>query len=640
MKRSSWIAVGLLAALIGVWLIKDRRGGPTAPAPLSIDGYVGNVSDADLRAQTKDKLPPVQTLSVQRKDGALVLEQQAQNLPVDATPDKAKPVEAKWSVKRTLKGSTSEAKAQPYRANAMAEVFGRSIRSTFSKEVKAGELADYGLDADQAIDVEAKWAGHTAKLRIGKLDKGTEGAEPTTWVQDPARPAVVYQVAGRDLRSPFDVAWSDLRDRALLTLDLAAIDRLEVANPADPRAPHFAIARPAQVGNAAREAGEGWAIVEPKGYAVGDAADWLRSLERLSASEFLTPAEVAAAKADTGLDDPKVAAKVTYAAGATKTVLVFGKTDEASPGKDVWMRIDGRDEIYKVASYTRDQVLTKFDQVRLRSLLGAAKAKGATSLKISGPDGEARLVKASTNWQFEGDDSANGAAVEAFLGDLDGMQVDFAADVTTGAAELETPQWRVQFTAPGGANVVVVLGKERDKQVLGWTEVAGVKGDVYRLQDWNASKLRKKRADFEDRRLITLAPDQIVQVESTPSSGVGFTATRKGGEWQLTSGDKVDTTKSKSVAAWIAALGATERSSAAAKRAEDIGLDKNFASLRIRGQDGSVTVLGISAQKSGEEMYVSVTRPGKAAQIVLVSAAVAGVLSKTAAELAAPAAAE
>ncbi len=636
MKRSSWIAVGVFVALIGVWLIKDRKGGPSAPAPLSIDGYVGNVTDADLRAQTKDKLPPIKQMTVSRKDQSLTLDQLPQALPADATPDKAKPLEAKWTVKRTFKGAASTAKAQPYRANAMAEVFGRSIRSTFSKEIKATELADYGLDPDQAIDVQADWQGRSAKLRIGKLDKGAEGAEPTTWVQDPARPQVVYQVAGRDLRSPFDVPWSDLRDRALLTVDLAAVDRLEVDNPADPRAVHFAIVRPALAASATREPGEGWSIIEPKGFAIGDAAEWLRSLERLSASEFLTPAEVAAAKADTGLDDPKVAAKVTFAAGATKTVLVFGKVDEASPGKDVWMRIQGGDEVYKVASYSRDQVLSKFDQIRQRSLLGSTKAKNATALKIVGPDTQAQLVKGAGGWQFDGGELASAAAVDGFLSDLEGMQVDFASDVSPGAAELQTPEWTLQLTSADGSVVSVVLGKEKDKHVMGLTDVAGVKGDIYRLQDWNATKLRKKPADLQDKRLVQLSADQIVQVESRPASGEGFTAALTAGEWQLTTGGKADSTKSKSVAEWITALTAAERTSAVTKGPGETGLDKNFATLQIKSKDGGVAVLRVSAQKIGEEMYVSVARPGRPAQVVTVAAAVAATLTKTAADWTSP----
>lgn len=636
MKRSSWIAVGALIALIGVWFVKERKGGPTAPAPLSIDGYVGNVSDADLRAQTKDKLAPVTQLTVKRKDESLVLSQQPQTLPADVTPDKAKPLEAKWTVKRSRSGGTSEAKAQTYRANAMAEIFGRSIRSTFSKEVKPGELADYGLDADQAIDVDAQWDGHKASLRIGKLDKGSDGAEPTTWVQDPSRLGVVFQVAGRDLRSPFDVPWADLRDRALLTLDLSAIDRLEVVNPADPRMPRFAITRPALPPKGTREAGEGWSIAEPQGYPIGDAADWLRSLERLSASEFLSPSEVAAAKANTGLDDPKTVATVTFGAGAAKTVLVFGKVDEATASKDIWMRIEGRDEVYKVASYSRDQVLAKFDQIRQRSLLGPGKAKEAIAIEIAGPTGTAKLTKVGQGWQINGGASASATAVDSYLNDLDGIQVEFASDVTAGAAALPTPEWRVQLTTAAGAAVVVALGAERDKQVLGWTEAGGVKSDLYRLQDWNASKLRKSATDFEDKRLVQWSQSDIVSASSRPANGEAFTATQTDGAWQLTTAGKPDLTKSSAVAGWIAALAGLERNTVSTKRPAEVGLDKDFTSLQIGGKDGTFVTLAISSQKATDEVYVSVTRPGKTVLVVTVSTATASTLTKSAAEFAAP----
>ena len=638
MKRSSGIAVGVLVALVGVWAVKERSGGPTAPSPLSIDGYVGSVSDAELRVQTKDKLPPVKKLTVKRKDESMVLEQQPQALAADATPDKSKPVEAKWTVKRTRNGGSSEAKAQSYRANAMAEVFGRSIRSTFSREVKPAALADYGLDAAHAIDVEVEWDGHKASLRVGNLDKGSEGSEPTTWVQDPARPAVVFQVAGRDLRGPFEVPWADLRDRSLLNVDLAAVARLEVVNPADLRATRFAVERPALAANAAREPGEGWSITEPQGYPIGDAADWVRSLERLSASEFLTQSEVAAAKADTGLDDPKVAATVAFTAGNTKTVLVFGKVDEAAANKDVWMRIEGRDEVYKVASYSRDQVLVKFDQIRQRSLLGSAKAKDAQSIVIAGPTGKTELSKAGQGWQIAGAGPASGSAVESYLSDLDGMQVDFASDVSAGVAGLATPEWRIQVTSAAGVAVSVALSPEKDKQVLGLTEIGGTKGHPFRLQEWNASKLRKSAADFEDKRLLQLGAAQITSVESRPASGEGFSVSQAKGGWQWTAAGKSDLTKSKAVTEWIATLVSLERGATTAKRPAEVGLDKAFASLKVTGQDGMAVTIGISSEKLGDDVYVSVSSAAKGTQVVTVAAATVATLTKPAAEFASDAA--
>lgn len=637
MKRSSWIAVGVFAVLLAAWLAKGMKSPPTAPAPLSIDGYVGAVSDDEMRAQTKDKLSPVKQLTIKTQDSQLVLAQLPQDPPAAATPDKAdaaKPLEAKWSAKLVRKGRSSEAKAMPYRAGAMAEVFGRSIRSTFSREINESDKAEFGLDSAQAIEVEAQWPGRSVKLRIGKLDKGSEGGEPTTWVQDPARPTVVYQVAGRDLRSPFETRWSDLRDRNLLVLDLGAIDKLEVENPADPRAVRFSLSRPPVAAGAKRDAGEGWAITAPSGYAVGDVGEWLRSVERLSAADFVDPADAAERKTATGLDDPKTAAKLTITAGNAKTVLVFGAVDTTSESKDVWMRIEGRDELYKIASYSRDQVLMRFDQLRQRSLLGSAKAKDAKEIRLVGPGGELALRRTSADWQFASGQAAAASAVDGFLGELDGLQVDFAADATPGSAGLTAPEWTLRLTLSNGETIAVELSKEIDGHVFGSATGAAGRGDIFKLQAWNAGKLRKKATDFADKRLVPLAKDAISAVEVRPAEGESFTAELSATGWNLKRDSKIETIEPDTMAGWLTELTGIERGAATEKTAADVGLDKLFDLLQIKSKDGKVLQVAISRKKSGEEVWVSHLQNGKASAISAIPQSSAAALQKTADSLA------
>lgn len=635
MKRSSWIAVGTFAVLLAAWLVKDSKRAPSAPAPLSIDGYVGAVSDAELRTQTKDKLPPIKSIKIKAKDSELSLEQLAQDPPASATPDKAepaKPVEAKWSAKYQRKGHTSQAKATPYRASAMAEVFGRSIRSTFAKEIREADKAEFGLDAAQAIDVEVQWPGREVKLRIGKLDKGSDGAEPTTWVQDPARPLVVFQVTGRDLRSPFEVAWSDLRDRSLLALDLAAIDKLEVHNPADRRAVDFALQRPPLAAGAKREPGEGWSIVAPAGYRVGEVGEWLRSLERLSANEFVDPADVASAKTATGLDDA-AAAKVTISAGADKTVLVFGAVDSASEAKDVWLRIEGRDELYKIASYSRDQALARLDQLRQRSLLGDLKAKDASEVQLRGPSVDLQLRRVDGHWRTASGEAAADRAVDGFLGDLDGLQVDYAADVTPGGAGLDAPEWSLRLTMASGAVVTAAFSKESDGHVFGNVQGATGAGDIFKLQSWNVSKIRKSPDDFADKRLFPVAREAIRAVESRPAQGSGFSLALQGETWNLKRDGKIEIIKPETVTEWLSALVALERGAKTAKSAAEAGLDKGFDVVEITTDSGSVLQVAVSAQVSGEDVWVSPLRAGKAVAISAIAQSSAAALKKTAATL-------
>ncbi len=497
MKRSTLVVLGIFAVLLVAWLAKGMKSAPQGPAPLALEGYAGNVTEQEFRTSQKDKLPGIQKLRVKKKAETWILQQIAQELPKDTTPDAAKPAEAKWSVTRQKNGKTSDAKGQPYRANAMAEVFGRSIHSTFAKEIKATELAEYGLDADHAIEVEASGAKANFKLRIGSVDKPQDGAEPSTWVQDPAHAEVVYQVVGRDLRASFDVAWSDLRDRGILTIDLAGLDRIEASNPDDPRAASFVVSRAPVATGAKREAGEGWSITAPTGYGVGDVGEWAKSIERLTAGDFIDPSEVAEKKLDTGLDQPK-AARLTLGEGSKKTVLVFGKVDEASAQRDIWCKIEGRDELYKIAAFSRDQVLQRLDQIRERALLGKRHGKDAQSFTLVGPEGSLEGHKQGDSWSLTGRPKANSGAIQAFLTDLDAIKVDFATDVTPGAVGIDTPETTLTLQFADGP-WQVVLGKEKDGNNYGRAAAAPGQGDLFKLASWSAGRLKKKAADFDDK---------------------------------------------------------------------------------------------------------------------------------------------
>lgn len=644
MKRSTLITLGVLAALTAVYFAKGMKKAEKGPSPLSIDGYVGNVSEQEARDGMKNKLPPVKKIVVKKQNEETVLEQLPQDPPKDVTPDKDKPPEAKWSAKRTYKGKGTEAKAQAYRANAMAEVFARSIRSTFATAAKPEALAEYGLDAAHAIDVEATLEQKTVKLRIGNLDKGQEQGDATTWVQDPAHPEAVYQVAGRDLRGAFEVSWSDLRDRGLLALELAAVDRIEMENPADARMPKFSVTRPplsdAQKKDLAdkkpgRDANDGWQLVEPKGYEAGDVGDWLKSIERMSANEFLTADEAADKKADTGLDDPKVAAKITLTAGDKKTVIVFGKTDEASQSKDIWARIAGRDEVYKVASYTRDQCVQKFDQVRDRALFGKHKGSSATGFSVTGPDGTVQGSKAG-GWQIAGAAVAIAAKnIDSFVSDWDGVKVDFASDVTPGSVGLDAPEWTVKAQF-GDATVTAVLAKEKDGNCYGKVLADGPAGDVFKLSSWQANKLKKGLKDFEDKRLLPFDKAAVRAVKVHPKDGADFEVKKEGDAWKVTEAGKTVDGKADAVTGWLGTLSELEfKDGVKDKTAAEVGLDKDFHFVEVTDAGGKVYGLRISQQKAGEDSYVASVRDGKVIRVATLTSYAVANTQKKAADLAA-----
>ena len=91
MKRSTWITLCVFVLLLGLYFVQTRHSAPTAPPPLSIDGYIGNVSEQEARSEAKDKPSPVTRIVLKRKGEVVELNRQAAEPPKpDAKPD-AKP---------------------------------------------------------------------------------------------------------------------------------------------------------------------------------------------------------------------------------------------------------------------------------------------------------------------------------------------------------------------------------------------------------------------------------------------------------------------------------------------------------------------------------------------------------------------
>lgn len=505
MKRSTLIMIGVFALLLVVWLVRGRKQPVSAPPALDVAGYIGNVSEQDARSQAKDTPPPVTQVVLQRKDEKIVLVRaQTAKPPKPAEGDK--PVEpaqeAKWLATRTHGGKSTEAKAQAFRAQSMAETLQRTIRSTFSHEIKPDQLAEYGLDADHAIDVELTLPERTVKLRIGQLEKGQDVDSSNTWVQDPARPGVAYQVAGRDLRTSFDVTWGDLRDRGVLALEMAAVDRLEIDNPAATKAKKIIAVRPAltaaQLKDLAdkkpgRDAGEGWSLQEPAGTPAGDIGEWLRAVDRLSAEEFLDTSDVAEKKLDTGLQDAATAVRLVIGAGGKETVVVFGKQDDK---KRFFATVQGHDEVVLVPSYAHDQIVQTLDQLRDRRLLGARKAKDITGFSLHGSDGEVVGRHSGDTWTLTRPVAqASAKAVDAWMTELEGIKLDFAELPTPDASGLDAPATRLELQVPGGVESVA-LGKEVEGNTWGRVTWPDGKAETFKLSTWNAKRMQKKAADL------------------------------------------------------------------------------------------------------------------------------------------------
>lgn len=489
MKRSTYAILAVLAALGVVWAVQNRQVTPDAPAPLTLDGLVTAPDAETARNLLRESPPKAMTLTLRRPgDEAIVLE--AAPLAEGVTPEKL--AERDFTASRTVSGATTKAKATGWKAAAMVEVFAAPLRSTFAQTLAAKDAADFGLDAAQAIEVEAKLDGKSFRIRIGAAMKAEGSSETSTWLQAPDRPDVVFQVAGQNLREPFAVAWSDLRERQILAIDPGKVHKITLDNPAGER---VVVERPPLAVGQTRDGNEGWQLREPAGLTAGNVGEWVNALKNLSANQFVDAKEAR----DTGLDSPD-AVRLTIEDGAL-TELTVGSPVAGVSGEQVWLRVKQGEQVgyMHIAKFSRDQIVRRAAQVRDRRLAGDLLESSVQKLLLRGPKGRFAAFRQASGWQAQPADGLTFVpeTIATYVTEALQVQVDYGPTATpTG---LDQPEWTLQFTT-NIDTVEVVLSKEAGGSVFGQVIRGGKRGEAFSLATWSADKLRKEASHFAERR--------------------------------------------------------------------------------------------------------------------------------------------
>jgi hypothetical protein len=552
-------------------------------------------------------------------------------LQATALADGATPVklgEREWTATRTVDGETSTAKATAWKTTAMVEAFAAPLRSTFSQAIQAKDLADYGLDDAAAIVVAATFASKKIDLRIGQVTKAEGQAAASTWVQDPKRPDVVYQLAGVDLHTPFAVPWSELRDRQLLVLDEAKVERIALALPGE-SAPSVIVQRPALAEGQTRTAADGWQIATPSGFGAGNVGEWVQALKNLSATQF-----VDAAKAkDTGLNDPQKVAVLTVTSGPEVVELRVGGSATGATGELSWLQVTkaGKSELVQIAPFARDQLLKTVAQLRDRRLFGALDGAAVSSWRLRGPDTMLAAERGGDNWRWTAPAGFEGkpGAVQAWLSELMAVQVDYASTATpTG---LDHPEWRLSLDGSAGP-VEVALGKEEGGNCWGRVTVAGKPGDPFVVPGWSASKIRKKADDFADKRLFGWTTAELASVTLAASDRPTLTLTAEASGWQLSEGSETaGPANTQAVQGWLDGLAGLECSERAAKSAADAS--STVATVTLLLKTGGKVILRITGEKPEAPVFVFKTDISGKVEIWQAPAALGSWLSKQSSEL-------
>lgn len=639
MKRSTIVMLTLFAVLLGAWLWSQRTPTHDGPPPLAVQGYVEGVSLQDIRILNKDEESPYTRFTIERQGEKVVLEL----LPGQ---EKVKPGERKWSAVRTAGDEQLKTHGQAYRVRLYNQVLALSFRSSYSFEAEPTELAEYGLDDAQAVTFTAEGGGRKVSLRLGKVLKTGEGdTDASTWVMNPEVPKVVYRVAGRDLRTELAVPWKDIRERKLFEWNLAEIDRIELSNPKDTKAAKVVMTRPALTAEQrkkmeealaakgdekdqkdkkeaqVRKPSEGWLIAEPTGYPPGDIGDWLESLERMQATDY-RPFKDGKLPENTGLETGK-GVRISVGTGDKLQTLIIGAKSDNKEG-DVWVQVEGRNELYLVASWSTDQCIKKLDSLRDLRMLGELKSSSSPVFSLQSPEGSMTASRKDGKW-YSKDMELDSSKIDSFLGDIDGVRVEYDSGKTRAAVGLEPPAYTYTVDV-GGKPLRLLVSLKQGEDTWG----AVNDGDVFKLQSWNADRLRKKPSDFSDKHLVDFQTGEVRALRIRKEGGeLESYAHQPDGGWALVGDDKA-TLKKERIDALITTLTEVsyEQKEKGANPAEN-GLAKGFHSIEIELPPNRQVQIRVAADEKDGQAWAAVYRSGKLVSIGRITAMNATSLKKS-----------
>ncbi len=631
MNRSTLVVVVVFVALLAAWLLRDAESTAPEIPPLVVEGYLeGEISLQDIKVLNKDEASPYRRYELERKGEHMVLELQPGE-------EAKKPSERKWSATRTKGGQTWKAAGETYRVKMLAQILARPFRSTYAFTAKPEELAEFGLDEAEAVLLKAEAPDRKVALRIGKVDKSDE-TNPSTWVQNPENPDVVYQIAGHDLRTESAVDWKDVRERKILSLRLPEIDHVSIRNPRAAagrqvvrasRAPLSDELRAKLDGGAkvedVRKSEEGWTIDEPNGYAAGDIGSWLESVERMSMTETYDT-EGGKYPDGSGLDDDAGTVHIEISGGGkTHHVRIGGKAPKGDQG-DIYASVDGDTIVYSVANWSAEQVVKDLDTLRELRLLGGRAPETCTSVQIQWPEGQFLTTRGESGWTAQGVELDPGN-VDDFLRDLGNARVTYASATEPASVGLDAPDRRI--TVRCGADTFTISVKRKDDKTWGRIDA----GDVFTLQSWNADQLMKQARDFEDKHLLRWAPETITALV-LPNGDASVRLTRGGnGAWAAPADSKTPIDSAK-VDALLKSLAQFTYHAEFDIDRKSAGLEPAPWTLVVEAGPQRKLTIALSDERRDNNPYASIDATGSRSRVVAISAMMVEAFRKPASALA------
>ncbi len=631
MNKNTIILFVAVAVLAIATLLATQKEEVAAPKKIEVPGYAPK-ADLDKRAKQGIMDTPV-NIDYPIDEVIYTFKDTTVRMVRDGTGK-----DTTWLIKEPV-----DAVAVKYQVEKMIKLFETATSSIQPKTIKPKDFVRFDLEPESRVAFTLKQGGNVwngVDFVVGKVSQGEGGPPPgggqkqsansDTWVLKKGDDTTVYRIAGKDLRAPFEVSLSDLRDKKVLTAK--ATDLVKLAIQAPGGAPKVVLTGDRKEEPKKKDAKPDakptfkvtWTLTEPAGVKGDKSIDSMaRSLANLRTREFV-PADKGP---EGGLGAEVWALTGTTHEGKSYTVHIAAKDGVGEEDDKVWAQVAGKKEFLKLDKYGAKNLRKSLADLKDKALFGYLKAEDITMLQTAPPGGgKVRIEKGDEGWAFVAPTqdpkkgpvwTADPASVLRTIATARLSRFAAAGEVPSANGALEKPEFVAQLSAKGKTYLIKVGPKmeEGDTKNQRWARMydnpdpAAAAPVPFLIQDFTASRFRKTAADLRRKTLFSFDAKDVAKLTVTWPDGATKVDLQRAADGKLAAvglppGKKTKASTVTTMSTTLAKL--RVKSFPEGKKLAELGLDKKSAYVVTATlADGKAIEVLISAKTDGTDPYAT-----------------------------------
>lgn len=365
-----------------------------------------------------------------------------------------------------------------------------------------------------------------------------------------------------------------------------------------------------------------WAMLEPRKLR----ADKSEVKSVLSDLEFLEKKDATEAKESElskwGLDNPR--GSITFWIDDEETTLQIGS--ECPDGSNVWVKLSGKAEVYKVAKSIFDKAEKSLSEMREKKLLDVEK-DNVSRMELAFADGttiECTMDKSGWALKKPVEDQGNKDEIEKLidkLKDLDIDKDDFIVEETSDLAKygLDKPQLTAVVYQKDVSQTILVGSKAEDKTDKLYAKRKD-EPTIVAIKKSFLDDMKKEPKDLRDKKLARVEKDDVESCEIKMGDKTVAMA-KKDSDWMMSKPKemKCDTWEVEDFYSDLGKLEVDDFVEDKPGKLDKYGLDKPLAEITVKLKEdkGERTVIIGAKEKDGDKYYM---RRGGQDPVLLVDA--------------------